>query len=481
MTAPPNFTETDGSVPRSLAGTSFDSAILYVLGELRRGGHQAFIVGGCVRDILLGRRPDDFDIATDLLAQEVTALFRRQKSNPRDGWQRHVIATGEKHGTVTVRVRPKDGGAWSAFEVTTFRGEGAYRDGRHPESVVFLQRVEDDLARRDFTINAMAYDPIGGIFVDPFQGRADLAAGIVRCVGRPLDRFLEDGLRLIRAVRFAARLGFAIENDTLAAIQKEDSLNNFGRVSRERQRDEFVKLLNSPDPVRGVRLLEETGLMARLIPEFAALDGGARRTAVQCLARLAEVRPDASLELRLTALLGCLIPPCDLFQRTSARNRLTDVLRSLRFSNGVIDAANRLAARRSFGGTDFPDDASLRRALFFAGETSVPADLLTLALASGAAPEAVKAREARIEQVLSVSPPLTMGALALDGRRVGEILGTGPGPMVGGGLAFLMDRVLENPGDNTPQTLERLLRERFAAANGREEKRMDTSVPGETP
>ena len=196
-------------------------------GVLRGAGYLAYPVGGCVRDLLLGRAPDDWDVTTSALPRQVRALFA------------HTIPTGIQHGTVTVLLEG------AAVEVTTFRREGGYHDGRHPGQVSFDAGLEEDLGRRDFTVNAMALGEDGAV-IDPFGGRADLAAGLIRCVGEPDRRFGEDALRMLRAVRFAARLGFDIAEETAAAIPRNS--HRAGRLSGERVKSEVEKILLSPRP-----------------------------------------------------------------------------------------------------------------------------------------------------------------------------------------------------------------------------------------
>ena len=210
-------------------------------GTLRRAGYEACPVGGCVRDLLLGRAPGDWDIATSARPEAVTALFER------------TVPTGLKHGTVTVLL----GGM--ALEVTTFRGESGYSDGRHPDRVTFGVGLREDLARRDFTIDAMALAPDGSV-LDPFDGRADLARRLIRCVGEPERRFTEDALRMLRAVRFAAQLGFSLEARTAAALASCAPL--LERVSGERIRAELEKTLLSPHPSLAA-LPVELGMLAR--------------------------------------------------------------------------------------------------------------------------------------------------------------------------------------------------------------------------
>lgn len=220
--------------------------------RLAARGHRALFAGGCVRDILLGQEPKDFDVATSARPEQVVEAFP------------HAILVGIQFGVVRVRHRG------SEFEVATFRREGEYVDGRHPSQVTFADEREDAL-RRDFTINGMFLDPATGEVIDHVGGRADLAARVVRAIGDARARFGEDHLRLVRAVRFAARFGFAIEEGTFAAIREMAPLVT--TVSAERVRDELLKTLAGPDPRRGVELLDAAGLLPHILPEVAALKG----------------------------------------------------------------------------------------------------------------------------------------------------------------------------------------------------------------
>lgn len=222
--------------------------VLNILKTFKERGFDAYAVGGCVRDSVLGLAPKDWDIATSALPEDTKRLFDK------------TADTGLKHGTVTVRT---DG---RAFEITTFRVDGIYGDGRHPDKVEFTGDLEDDLGRRDFTMNAMAWDEEAGI-VDPFGGKDDIAAKIIKTVGDPGERFREDGLRMLRAIRFAARLDFDIHGETLEAISENKEL--IGNVSNERIRDELTGILTSGHPMK-FRLLKETGLLALILPELEA-------------------------------------------------------------------------------------------------------------------------------------------------------------------------------------------------------------------
>src|ERR1700719_3879489 len=242
-----------------------------IVETLRQRGFQAYLVGGCVRDLLLGREPNDYDVATNATPAQVMGIFPE------------TYAVGAQFGVVLVP--PPDRGAVSgdraelsskshAVEVATFRSDIGYSDGRHPDEVRFTLDPRDDVARRDFTINGMLLDPVSGEVLDFVGGRKDLAAGIIRTIGDPDQRFSEDKLRMLRAVRFAARFEYSIEPATFAAIQKLASQIHV--VSRERVRDELTRMLTEGPARRAFFLLDESGLLKEVVPEISALKGGQR-------------------------------------------------------------------------------------------------------------------------------------------------------------------------------------------------------------
>jgi poly(A) polymerase len=220
---------------------------------LIREGHQAFLVGGCVRDVLLGREPEDYDVSTDATPERVTLLFRDS------------VAVGAQFGVIIV---PLDG---HKVEVATFRSDIGSADGRHPERVVFSSSPEQDVQRRDFTINGLLMRHDSGEILDFVGGQADLRAGIIRAIGEPVRRFAEDKLRMLRAVRFSARFGFPIEPETFAAIRLH--AHEIGQVSAERIREELTKLLTEGGARRGMELLDESGLLRHILPEVPAMQG----------------------------------------------------------------------------------------------------------------------------------------------------------------------------------------------------------------
>ncbi|HLL56204.1 MAG TPA: [cytidine(C)-cytidine(C)-adenosine (A)]-adding enzyme [Myxococcaceae bacterium] len=425
------------SLPEPLAGYEPPAAITEVLSRLKERGFRAFLVGGCVRDLLLRKKPKDFDVATSARPEEVQDTFRK------------VIPTGIEHGTVTVLTHG------TQVEVTTFRKEGDYLDGRRPSTVEFHSEVEADLSRRDFTINAMAFDPVGRLLVDPFGGQADLAACTIRCVGAALDRFSEDGLRPLRAVRFAAVLHFEIEGATLAAIPS--TLEVFRKVANERIREELSKLLLSDQPWHGTRLLRETGLLGIFLPESLEgpedfdRRGGAAQAATSVL------------EVRLAALLWRCPGARDALKRLTFPTRVIEVvtkllehplLREMPPLTGLDEARAREVAALT--------DAQVRRSFSEGGPAlSDRAIWLQEALWSGSSPPArdlIAAFKARAQAVLDANPPLSPKQLALDGNAIMAALGVGPSRAVGDATRFLMDQVLEDPALNTRETLASLLR-----------------------
>ncbi len=230
----------------------------HVCHTLRKAGHQAYLVGGCVRDILLGREPADYDVATDATPDRVQQLFPRS------------LAVGAQFGVIIV-MEEGDGDGGAQVEVATFRSDVGYSDGRHPDRVVYAKTPQEDVRRRDFTINALMLDPDTNAVLDFVGGRDDLSAGVIRAIGRAEERFREDKLRMARAVRFAARFGYAIEPATFEAIQK--LAPEIRQVSAERIRDELTKLLTEGAARRGFELLDETGLLPELLPEISRMKG----------------------------------------------------------------------------------------------------------------------------------------------------------------------------------------------------------------
>jgi tRNA nucleotidyltransferase (CCA-adding enzyme) len=388
---------------------------------LAAAGYEAVTVGGAVRDALLGREPGDWDVATSAHPEQVSALFA------------HTIPTGLAHGTVTV-VTGK--GAASHVEVTTFRGEGAYSDARRPDAVTFGVPLDEDLARRDLVVNAIAYDPERDAIHDPFGGRADLAARRLRAVGDPVARFTEDGLRVMRAVRFAAQLEFDLDPATEAGIAR--ALPSLAKVSRERVSDELRKILAASKPSRALAPARRTGIVRKILPELDAAiadEGG-------WLARV----DHAAVGVRLAALLVPLASR-DGDPHHVDRDVLRDVLgilRALKLSNVECDLAAQLVAvaHAEREPTWEPVDARRLLAELDRDKRSHAVELwLNDALVA----------EAR--RILLAHEPLAVADLAVTGKDVMTALAQPPGPAIGRILALLLERVLEDPGRNTRERL----------------------------
>lgn len=424
------------------------AAAAEILRRLSKAGHEAYIVGGCVRDSLLGREPGDWDITTSARPEEVKGLFRR------------TIDTGIQHGTVTVL---KDG---EGYEVTTYRLDGAYEDGRHPVSVAFTRSLTEDLKRRDFTINAMAYNEEEGL-VDAFDGIGDLKQGVIRCVGEASERFCEDALRILRAVRFSAQLGFVIEEDTLRAV--EELAPSLARISRERIQVEFNKLLVSANPGY-FRLLYETGITRVLMPEFDVLMDLPQNNPFHCYTvgehtlRAVEEVP-AVLALRLTMLLHDVAKGwtgtvdeagCSHFYGHAAQGAAwaERFLRGLKYDN---ETTARVKALVRWHDTGFvPGKKSVRRLMSKMG-TDLFADFLQVCRADTMAKsEYAKEKilpllaqtETLAEEILAQQECLTLKQLAVGGSDL-IAAGMKPGPQMGRELSRLLELVLEDPQRNT--------------------------------
>ena len=425
---------------------------LAVLQKIEEAGGRAYLVGGCVRDALRGAAPKDWDLCSSLPARRIMELFGEK-----------ALPTGLKHGTVTVRA-----GAQS-FEVTTFRIDGEYRDGRHPASVTFTPSLTEDLKRRDFTLNAMAWHPREGL-TDPFGGENDLKAGLIRCVGEPEQRFREDGLRILRGLRFASQLGFALEEKTGRALLEERAL--LDRVSRERVRDELTKALCG-EHIRPL-LLEYREVFAQVIPEIRPMFDFDQHSPWHIYdvwthtAAVVEAVPPEDPALRLAALLHDMGKPASFRLDESGRGHFPGhdrlgaeqaegVLQGLRYDRGTTEAVTTLI--RWHDTHPAPEEANLRRFLPRLGRERF-FQLLTLMAADDRAKNEKSARGAAVyekmrrmaEGILERGDCLSLGQLAVSGEDLID-LGIAPGPALGEVLGRLLDAVLADPALNRREIL----------------------------
>ena len=416
-----------------------------IIHTLQAAGYEAYVVGGCVRDAILGRVAADWDITTSALPHQVKELFRR------------TIDTGIQHGTVTIML-DKEG-----FEVTTYRVDGEYEDGRHPKEVLFTPCLTEDLKRRDFTINAMAYNDRDGL-VDVFGGVSDLEHGIIRCVGEAMERFSEDALRILRAVRFSAQLGFAIEANTRKAM--EALAGNLKKISAERIQVELVKLLTSPHP-EILRTAWETGITAVVLPEFdccmempltmQADSFHIYNVGTRTLRGLTCIRNDKVL--RLTML-------CHDFGMNQSDDHgkkgeeiAAQVLHRLKFDNDTLRKVKRLVRYHNALVED-PTPCNVRRAIYRIGEDLFSmylevcrADILTGEDSDRQEQlERLDRTEAVYNQVLDAKDCLSLKTLAVSGNDLMQA-GVKPGKMIGVVLNALLELVIDHPEYNQKEEL----------------------------
>ena len=425
-----------------------------IIETLEQAGYEAYAVGGCVRDSLIGRDPQDWDITTSARPEQVKALFHR------------TVDTGLQHGTVTVMLQ-KEG-----FEVTTFRLDGVYEDGRHPKEVTFTPSLEEDLKRRDFTINAMAYNESRGL-VDLFGGLEDLERKVLRCVGDPMERFGEDALRMLRAVRFSAQLGLSIDPETLGGIRK--LAGTLSKISAERIQTELTKLLLSDHP-EYLRTAWETGLTAVFFPEFDKAMRTPQNHPHHCynvgehiLRTLTGV--PAQKDLRLTMLLHDIAKPETMtvdpdgtthFKGHAAlgEKMSREILRRWKYDNHTIDHVSHLVRIHDYGMYLEPDEVRARRALMRMGAEDVDNYLLirradVLAQSEYLREEKfanIQAWKEALRGVLEREECYSLKDLAVNGS---DLIREGfrPGPGIGEVLQSLLETVIEAPEKNTKDTL----------------------------
>jgi tRNA nucleotidyltransferase (CCA-adding enzyme) len=414
-----------------------------ITSTLQKAGHQAYFVGGSLRDLLIGLQPDEWDITTSAKPQEVQKLFPK------------VIPTGIEYGTVTVMVGNR------SYEVTTFRADEKYIDGRHPSNVVFTNDIHQDLSRRDFTINAMAYDPSANQLIDDFNGQRDLKKKSIKTVGDPIKRFSEDGLRSVRACRFAAKLNFNIEKKSFSAIAK--TLEITKKVAFERIHDEIVKLLKSDKPSIGFELMRKSGLLTLIIPELVACYKVKQprkfhkydvywHSLYAC-----DAAPKGNINLRLAALLHDLgKPSCKVddtfYNHDKVGEKMAEVvLKRLKFSNDNIKLVCNLISHHMFNYTSDWSDAAVRRFIRRIGGINNVSDLFTLRNADTQAMECeigssyLIELQKRIDKIIKEENALHISDLKIDGKDVMDTLKIGPGPKIGEALESLLEKVLDDP------------------------------------
>jgi putative nucleotidyltransferase with HDIG domain len=456
-------------------------AVREIAGIFSDSGRQLYLVGGAVRDLLRGKKAKDWDLATDALPEEVISMFRKPRGGKAPGF---VVPTGIKHGTVTVHFKGQP------FEVTTFRAETGYSDGRRPDQVKFGVSIEKDLSRRDFTMNAVAYKLPGGLLIDPFNGEGDIKAEIIRSVGDPVERFAEDGLRPLRAMRFASQLGFRVDEAVMAAIPKALPLT--AKVAPERIRDELDKIIASSRPSAAFLLMEKTGLLELTLPELASCreveQKGLHKFDVLDHSLLAcdfSAREDASQEVRLAALyhdIGKRITRrldesgvWTFYKHERESSRMTkEIMLRFRYPNAVMNRVCRLIEEHMFHYEENWTDAAVRRFIIRSGEECLP-DLYKLRRADAYAtagveppPDFLLPFQCRVEKVLAAGRALSLKDLAVSGYDLKEAR-VKPGKQMGIILKELLEAVVDDPSLNSREKLLEIaakINERYESASG---------------
>lgn len=432
--------------------------VLETVRTLKKAGFQAYLVGGCVRDTLMGKKPKDWDIATSANPDEIIAAF------PDTFYE-------NDYGTVGVVNENATDDTVRVIEVTPFRVEGKYTDGRRPDEVHFSTDINDDLKRRDFTINAIAYDPEEGDIIDPYKGQDSIKDKLILTVGSPEERFSEDYLRMLRAVRLASQLGFTIHPDTQEAIKI--GAENIEHVSQERIRDEFIKIVDSPEPRNGINLARELGIFKHIIPELeAGIDVEQRGPHLYDVwdhnMRAMQHAADKGwpFHVKLAALLHDVAKPQT--RRWSDTQKLwtfyghdvvggrvsREILRRLRFPKETTEVVSKLVRYHLFFSD--PDKVTLsavRRLVKNVGTEHIW-DLMKLRacdrIGTGRpkeAPYRLRKYESMIDEVMR--DPISVGMLKIDGAKIMSVTREKPGPRIGWILHALLEQVLDDPARNT--------------------------------
>ena len=432
-----------------------------------QNGFEAYLVGGAVRDVLLGKEASDWDVTTNAKPDQVMKIFNK------------VVPTGIDHGTVTVHFMKKE------IEVTTFRTESDYSDGRHPDKVEYTGKIEEDLGRRDFTMNAIAASLFDGKIVDPYGGQADIEKKIIRTVGNPSDRFMEDGLRPIRAIRFASKLNFSIEKYTYSEIFEKEIHKKIQSVSVERFRDEFMKIMSSPIPSVGLKLLEQTGLMALLLPEVMDCRGCIQKDdrgyhqfdVMDHNIYACDGAPIEKPFIRLAAFLHDVGKPAAKIQRTIDglvinnfynhefySSEITKKLMTrMKFSNAEISYVTHLIQNHMFHYESNWTDSAVRRFIIKIGKENLN-DLIDLRLADmyGKYNQPVRLHDSqackllielkdRVSALLEQDNALSLKDLKINGNDL--ILLGAKGRQIGIILNDLFQTVIDDPKMNTKEKL----------------------------
>ncbi len=445
--------------------------VIIVSSELKKAGFEAYLVGGCVRDLFLNRKPKDWDLTTNATPEEIIKLF------PETFYE-------NAFGTVGVVSPETEDPTLKVIEVTPYRLESEYSDNRRPDSVNFTNNLHDDLKRRDFTINAIALNIdettenkgyFEGEVVDLYKGQLDLAEKIIKTVGIPTERFQEDGLRIMRAVRLATELGFTINEETMEALQ--NNANLLKNIAKERIREEFNKILMSKEPMTGIFMCQKLGLLPYILPELEVAigveQGGVHIYDVyEHLLRSLQAAADKDypLELRLAALLHDIGKPKSRREGTGSKKwsffghevvgykMAKRILEDLRYSNKITTKTLALIRwHMFFSDTEQITLSAVRRMIVNVGKDNIW-DLMNVRICDRVGmgktkedPYRLRKYHAMIEEALR--DPISVGMLKIDGKKLMEITGESAGPRIGWILNALLEEVLEDPTLNTKEKM----------------------------
>ncbi len=445
--------------------------VINVVETLEKAGFQAFLVGGCVRDLFLGKKPKDWDITTNAKPEQIQALFIK-------------TVYENTYGTVCVINEITEDKSLRNIEVTPYRQEIGYSDRRHPDEIKFSDKIEDDLMRRDFTINAMAVSISNGAIkdiVDLYGGFADIKAKSIKTVGAPRDRFNEDALRMMRAIRLAVELGFTCNRDTLKAIQSQNSF--IKGVSAERVRDEFTKIIMSDDPMKGIELLKHAGLLQYIVPELEQGIGVEQPQAHTFdvwnhLLRSLQHAADRKwpLEIRLAALFHDVSKPQTkgfshetrqptFYGHEVVGSRETrKILERMKFSRVTTEKVTKLVRwHMFFADTETISLSAVRRMIVNVGRENIW-DLMNLRACDRIGTGRPKENPFRLRKYKSMieealMDPVSVTMLKIDGKILMETLSINPGPKIGMILNALLEEVLDDPKLNTENYLTKRAQE----------------------
>ncbi len=449
--------------------TTIPKEVMMVLAVLQNAGFEAFLVGGCVRDLIIGTKPKDYDVTTNATPEQIIALFPKTFYENSYGTV-GVVTCGEENLPIcsdeTVKI----------VEVTPYRLETTYSDNRHPDQVIWSKDIEDDLKRRDLTINAIAYNPVTGELVDPFSGAEDIKDKIIRTVGSGDVRFNEDALRLMRAIRLASQLDFDIHPVTRESIERNAHL--LKNISTERIRDEFVKLIMTDFPMRGFMIMKDVGLLEYIVPELERGIGIEQNQAhkydvwehnLRTLQHSADKK--WPLHVRLSAIFHDISKPetrrfskeksdYTFYGHDVVGGRVTrEIMERLKFPKEMIEKVSMFVRwHMFFSDTEQITLSAVRRLITNVGKENIW-DLIDLRICDRIGtgrpkeePYRLRMYESMVEQALQ--DPVSLKMLKTDGKRIMEVTKESAGPKVGYVLHALFDEVLEEPSRNTEEYLD---------------------------